>query len=45
MAIYALGDLVPQIDPDAFVHDATMIGDVVIGPETTVWPQAVLRGD
>src|SRR3954449_8532810 len=46
MAIYALGDLVPQIDPEAFVHpDATVIGDVHIGPHTTVWPQAVLRGD
>src|SRR5690348_18395829 len=46
MAIYALGDLVPQIDPEAFVHpDATVIGDVRLGPDTTVWPQAVLRGD
>jgi len=46
MAVYALGDLVPQIDPEAFVHpDATVIGDVYIGPQTTVWPQAVLRGD
>ena len=34
MAIYALGDLVPQIDPEAFVHpDATVIGDVTIGPQ------------
>jgi carbonic anhydrase/acetyltransferase-like protein (isoleucine patch superfamily) len=46
MAIYALGDKVPQIDPTAFVHpDATVIGNVVIGAESTVWPQAVLRGD
>ena len=46
MAIYALGDHVPQIDPTAFVHpDATVIGDVTIGPESTIWPQAVLRGD
>ncbi len=46
MAIYALGDLVPRIDPTAFVHpDATVIGDVSIGPDSTVWPQAVLRGD
>ena len=22
-----------------------MIGDVIIGPESTIWPQAVLRGD
>jgi carbonic anhydrase/acetyltransferase-like protein (isoleucine patch superfamily) len=46
MAVYALGDKVPQIDPTAFVHpDATVIGNVIIGPESTVWPQAVLRGD
>jgi carbonic anhydrase/acetyltransferase-like protein (isoleucine patch superfamily) len=46
MTIYALGDRVPQIDPSAFVHpDATVIGNVVIGPETSVWPRAVLRGD
>jgi carbonic anhydrase/acetyltransferase-like protein (isoleucine patch superfamily) len=46
MAIYALGDLVPKIDVDAYVHpDATVIGDVTLGPETTVWPRAVLRGD
>jgi carbonic anhydrase/acetyltransferase-like protein (isoleucine patch superfamily) len=46
MAIYALGDLVPQVDPEAFVHpDATVIGNVTLGPGTTVWPQAVLRGD
>ena len=46
MAIYALGDRVPQIDPTAFVHpDATVIGNVTIGPDSTIWPQAVLRGD
>ena len=46
MAIYALGDRVPQIDPSAFVHpDATVIGSVVIGAESSVWPRAVLRGD
>lgn len=46
MAVYALGDLVPVIHPDAFVHpDATVIGDVRIGAEATVWPHAVLRGD
>jgi carbonic anhydrase/acetyltransferase-like protein (isoleucine patch superfamily) len=46
MAIYALGDLEPTIDPTAYVHpDATVIGNVTLGPGTTVWPQAVLRGD
>src|SRR3954464_113175 len=46
MAVYALGEAVPSIHPEAFVHpDATVIGDVTIGAESTVWPQAVLRGD
>jgi carbonic anhydrase/acetyltransferase-like protein (isoleucine patch superfamily) len=46
LAIYALGDLVPDIDPSAYVHpDATVIGAVTIGPESSIWPRAVLRGD
>ncbi len=46
MPIYALGDLTPTIDPDAFVHpDAVIIGDVRIGAHSSVWPSAVLRGD
>ena len=44
--VYALGDRIPTIDPSAFVHpDAVVIGDVTIGPESTIWPTAVLRGD
>ncbi len=46
MPIYALGDTVPTIDPTAYVHpDAVVIGDVTIGPEASIWPCAVLRGD
>jgi carbonic anhydrase/acetyltransferase-like protein (isoleucine patch superfamily) len=46
MPIYALGDRVPTIDPDAYVHpDAVIIGDVTLGPHSSVWPGAVLRGD
>lgn len=46
MAIYAVGDAVPQIHPDAYVHpDAVVIGHVVLGAESSVWPAAVLRGD
>ncbi len=46
MPIYALGENEPRIDPQAYVHpDAVIIGDVVIGPESTVWPCAVMRGD
>ena len=46
MPIYALGDLEPDIHPDAFVHpDAVVIGQVRIGPESSIWPGVVLRGD
>jgi carbonic anhydrase/acetyltransferase-like protein (isoleucine patch superfamily) len=46
MAIYALGEFVPRIHPDAFVHpDAVVIGAVEIGALSSVWPGAVLRGD
>jgi carbonic anhydrase/acetyltransferase-like protein (isoleucine patch superfamily) len=46
MPIYALGDLTPQIHPDAYIHpDAVIIGDVRIGAFSSVWPSAVLRGD
>jgi carbonic anhydrase/acetyltransferase-like protein (isoleucine patch superfamily) len=46
MPLYALGDRRPTIDPTAFIHpDAVIIGDVRIGPESSVWPSAVLRGD
>jgi carbonic anhydrase/acetyltransferase-like protein (isoleucine patch superfamily) len=44
--IYALGDVEPDIHPEAYVHpDAVIIGDVTIGAESSVWPTAVLRGD
>jgi carbonic anhydrase/acetyltransferase-like protein (isoleucine patch superfamily) len=46
MAIYALGDMVPDIHPDAWVHpEAVVIGDVTIGADSTIWTCAVLRGD
>jgi carbonic anhydrase/acetyltransferase-like protein (isoleucine patch superfamily) len=46
MPVYALDDLVPAIDPDAYVHpDAVIIGNVQLGPGASVWPTAVLRGD
>jgi len=46
MPVYALGASVPDIAPSAFVHpEATVIGNVTIGEESTIWPQAVLRGD
>lgn len=46
MPLYALGDLQPRVDPTAFVHpEAVLIGDVEVGPQSSVWPGAVLRGD
>ncbi len=46
MPLYALGDRTPRIDPAAFVHpDAVIIGNVTVGPESSIWPTAVLRGD
>ena len=36
----------PQIDESAFIADnATVIGDVVIGPRSSVWFGTVIRGD
>lgn len=44
--IYALDDDAPDIDELAYVApDAVVIGRVKIGPEASVWPGAVLRGD
>jgi len=46
MAVWALDGMAPEIDPAAWVHpEATVIGRVRIGPEASIWPQAVLRGD
>lgn len=36
----------PNIDATAFVHEgAWVIGKVEVGPQSSVWPTAVLRGD
>ncbi|HVI03351.1 MAG TPA: gamma carbonic anhydrase family protein [Enhygromyxa sp.] len=46
MSLEAFGDKHPRVDPTAFVHDAALlIGDVLIGPESSVWPHVTLRGD
>jgi len=46
MPIYALGDVEPEIHPDAYVHpDAVLIGNVTLGAGASIWPTAVLRGD
>jgi carbonic anhydrase/acetyltransferase-like protein (isoleucine patch superfamily) len=44
--IYALGDRKPQIDESAFVApDASVIGDVELAANSSIWFNAVLRGD
>ncbi|MCD8503522.1 MAG: gamma carbonic anhydrase family protein [Burkholderiaceae bacterium] len=46
MPIYQLDGLTPQIDPLAYVHEsAVIIGDVRIGPNASIWPNASIRGD
>jgi len=46
MAVYALGQQVPDIHPDAYLAPgAVVIGSVTIGAESSIWPGAVLRGD
>jgi gamma-carbonic anhydrase len=36
----------PSIDPSAWVSPhAVVIGAVTLGPQASVWPMAVLRGD
>jgi len=46
MAIFQLGDAVPDIDPSAWIADnATVIGRVAIGAGASVWFGAVLRAD
>ncbi len=42
----SLNGKTPQVDPTAFVSEAAyVVGDVIIGPHSSVWPGAVIRGD
>lgn len=44
--IASFGDRRPEIDPSAYVPDtAIVIGDVVIGAESSLWFHTVVRGD
>lgn len=44
--VYALEGTTPVVDESAFVHEtAVLIGDVIVGPEVYLGPNAVLRGD
>lgn len=44
--IRRLGRDAPELGPGTFVHErAEVIGRVVLGARTSVWPMAVIRGD
>jgi phenylacetic acid degradation protein len=46
MPTYQLDGVIPVVDPKTFVHPtASLIGDVVIGPDCYIGPGASLRGD
>jgi gamma-carbonic anhydrase len=46
MPVYQLGSKKPRLDSTVMVApNASVIGDVVVGPRTSIWPGAVLRGD
>ena len=44
--IYSLGEKTPRIADDVFVADsASVIGDVEIGPGSSIWFSTVLRAE
>ncbi|MCB1754354.1 MAG: gamma carbonic anhydrase family protein [Gammaproteobacteria bacterium] len=46
MSIRTFDGMSPQLDASVYVDDsAVVIGDVTIGPHSSVWPCAVIRGD
>ena len=46
LTVYAVNGIVPVVDPSTFVHPtAVLIGDVIVGPNCFIGPNASLRGD
>jgi len=46
MPVYALGDLVPQIDPQSWIApNATVIGQVHLARNVSIWWNSTVRGD
>ncbi len=46
MPIYSFKEFIPVIDPSSYVHEtAVVIGNVIIGKDVYIGPNAVLRGD
>jgi len=46
VSLHPFGDRRPRVDPEAYIAPgAWVVGDVEVGPEASVWFNAVLRGD
>ena len=46
MTIRSFNGITPTIHPSAYIDEsAVIIGDVTIGPDSSVWPLCVIRGD
>jgi carbonic anhydrase/acetyltransferase-like protein (isoleucine patch superfamily) len=46
MALYELNGIAPTVSPSAWIADsATVIGNVHIGDNVSIWPGVVIRGD
>jgi phenylacetic acid degradation protein len=44
--VYSIDGITPVVDPSAFVHEsAVIVGDVIVGANCYIGPQASLRGD
>ena len=46
MGLYEFNGKSPKVDPEAYVSPrASLIGDIEIGPDSSIWESAVLRAD
>jgi len=46
MAVFALNERIPTLGENAWVaHNATVVGDVSLGADCSIWFGAILRGD
>lgn len=46
MTLYRIDDLCPQVDPSAYIaHEATVIGQVIIEADASLWAGVVVRAD
>ena len=46
LGLYEFDGKKPKVDPDAYVSPrSSLIGDIEIGPDASIWEFAVLRAD